>query len=88
MIDVVRKIIQLKNAPYKGLQYDIVEYPGYFTIRLYRDNFDSFPDTKRLAFSEWISEIIKNVRASGVDIYLEVYNDRQSSVHSQRAGGG
>lgn len=87
MIDVIRNTIQLKAAPYRGLEYDIVEYPGYFTMRLYRDNFDSFPDTKRLAFSEWISEIIKNVRATGIDFYLEVYSDRQSSIHSQRVSG-
>lgn len=82
MIDTIKNVISLKAAPYRGLEYDIVEYPGYYTMRLYRDNFDSFPDNKRLAFSEWISEIIKNTRAVGIDFYLEVYNDRESGIHS------
>ncbi len=72
---ILNAIINNTKAPARGLRYEIVEFETYLTIRLFRSNYDEMPDTKRLLFAEWVSEIMRQARAAGVNLYLEVYEN-------------
>jgi hypothetical protein len=47
--------------------------PEFWTVRLYRDNFDSFSAEDRLVISNWINELIRNIRTFQPLFYLEVH---------------
>lgn len=84
MIKQIKDIIAINKPPFHGLRYDLVEFKDYYTIRLYRDNFDVLPSTHRLAFSEWISEVIKIARLSDIRLYLEVFDHAyEPGIHSK-----
>lgn len=83
MIERIKELISLRPAPFHGMVYDLVEYGTYHTIRLYRDNFEEFSESQRLALSEWLSDIIKIARLSDIPLYLEVF-DHASNQGSRR----
>lgn len=58
---LINQVFHLKPAP-KGLIADLVWFPdGYYTIRLYRDNFDSLPESTRVSATEWVLETLTNM---------------------------
>lgn len=58
---ILYDIFHMKPAP-KHLIADFIEYPeGYFAVRLYRDNFDSLPESTRVAATEWAMETLTNL---------------------------
>jgi len=83
-VNPVRSIFQSMPAP-RPVVADLVHFdeipddgqgngnPEYWTIRLYRDNFDRFSAEDRLVISNWVSDVIKNIRLIQPLIYLEVY---------------
>lgn len=57
---------------------EIEEEPGQFrpefwTVRLYRDNFDAFSKEDQLVIFNWVSDIIKSMRAVEPRSYVEVH---------------
>jgi hypothetical protein len=77
--EVVRQIFKMMPAP-RPVVADLVHFeevpdesPEYWTIRLYRDNFDKFPAEDRLVISNWVSDVIRNIRLIQPLVYLEVH---------------
>lgn len=47
--------------------------PEYWTVRLYRDNFNFFTGEDRLRIFNWVSDIIKSMRVIEPRSYVEVH---------------
>lgn len=47
--------------------------PQFWTIRLYRDDFDSFSGEDRMAIFNWVSDTIKSIRAVEPNCWVEVH---------------
>lgn len=47
--------------------------PEFWTLRLYRDNFDQFSAEDRLVISNWVTDVIKAMRLFQPLFYLEVH---------------
>jgi hypothetical protein len=51
----IHDVFHMKRPP-RGVLVDLVEYDGYFALRLYRENFDSLPESKRVSVLEWVND--------------------------------
>lgn len=47
--------------------------PQFWTVRLYRDNFDSFSGEDRLVIFNWVSDTIKKMRIFNPNVWVEVF---------------
>ena len=58
----VHAAFSLKPAP-RRLLADLCDYNfgEWYTIRLYRDNFDSLPESTRVAATEWVLETLSRM---------------------------
>lgn len=67
-------LFHLKPAP-RGLIADLGfrlgDFGVYYLIFLYRDNFDSLPESARLAATEWVLETRNRMNAAGIAVDLE-----------------
>jgi hypothetical protein len=75
-LEEVQALFRLTKPP-AGLVVDLVEYQDegdlvYYTIRLYRDNFDKLTQMNQFATADWLSKTIGNIKAL-VPCYLEVW---------------
>ena len=70
-LEEVRSLFRQKRIP-SGLLAELVEFEPYYTVRIYRDNFDKLALPDQLAAMNWIGETIGNIRTV-VDCYLEVW---------------
>lgn len=59
----IQKIAQTMKAPYPGFVFDIVEFPSYLAIRVYRDNVESFSDSQKVTLAEWLYKLRDTIRA-------------------------
>lgn len=60
----LRSIFLSKEAPYKGVIVDIVEYPqDTYALRMYNDNIESYSDPQKLSIFEWIKERLETIEA-------------------------
>lgn len=75
----VRMAFNRKPSPRDGLIAHLhyfkesIESPEFWTVRLYRDNFDSFTAEDRMVIFNWVSDIIKDMRVFEPRSYVEVY---------------
>lgn len=73
----VQSLFRMTKPP-AGLVADLVEftdedgYPEYYTIRLYRDNFDKLTQMTRHATADWLQVQIHNISLL-YRCYLEVW---------------
>lgn len=67
----VQALFRMHNPP-AGLLAHLVEFEAYFTIRLYRDNFDKLTNMDRFATATWLQNVIGNISVL-VPCYLEVW---------------
>jgi hypothetical protein len=51
---------------------DLEGEPSYYTIRLYRDNFDKLTNIDRFATARWLETTIGNIQVV-IPCYLEVW---------------
>jgi hypothetical protein len=70
-INEVMALFRTKKPP-AGLLADLVEFESYFTVRVYRDNFDKLALPDQLAAMNWINTTMESIRVL-VDCYLEVW---------------
>jgi hypothetical protein len=71
--DEVKRIVKEIKAPYPNFIYDVVEYPRWLTLRMYRDNFELFSDPKRETLALWFGEQIARIQKTGIPCYAEVF---------------
>jgi hypothetical protein len=71
--DEVRRIVKEVKAPYPTFIYDVVEYPRWLTLRMYRDNFELFNDSRREELAQWFGLQISRIRKTGIPCYAEVF---------------
>jgi hypothetical protein len=67
----VQQLFHMYPAP-AGLLADLVEFEAYYTIRLYRDNFDKLTNMDRFATADWLQKVIQAISVL-VPCYLEVW---------------
>lgn len=81
MIHPVRLAFKSKPAP-RPVVADLVYHeagqvdkyaPEYWTLRLYRDNFDSFPTEDRWVIFNWVNDVLSEMRKFDENCTLEVY---------------
>lgn len=83
--EAVRAIFRSKPSPRMGVVAHLVFHPpqidnsvppeitpSFWTVRLYRDNFDSFSVEDRIVIHNWVSDIISSVREIEPRCYMEV----------------
>lgn len=74
----VRQIFRRNPSP-RPVVADLVHFASgaeneeYWTIRLYRDNFDSFSKEDQLVIFNWVSDVIRLIRMIEPNCYVEVY---------------
>lgn len=83
MIHPVRLAFKRKASPRENLVAHLIHHPEreeegqllpeFWTVRLYRDNFDSFSAEDRLVIFNWVSDIIKDMRVFEPRSYVEVH---------------
>lgn len=69
----VQRIVKGDKAPSPRFIYDVVEYPHWLTLRMYRDNFELFSDDQRVMLAEWFAGQIKKINGLGIPCYAEVF---------------
>lgn len=78
LLHPVRKIFRSMPAP-RPVVCDLVHFrqvgetPEFWTIRLYRDDFDRNTAEDKLVIFNWVSEMVKTVRMIEPNCYVEVY---------------
>jgi hypothetical protein len=74
--DQVKAVVEIAKtkAPYKGFVFNVAEYEGYLTLRLYRDNYEEFSEDQKVALGIWISDLMVSIRAI-TPCYLEVFEN-------------
>ena len=70
---VLQEIVKNGKAPYSKFIIDIVEYPGWWALRLYRDNIESYSENQKVALFEYVNGLLILSEKAGVKTYLEVY---------------
>jgi len=76
----VRQIFKALPAP-RPIVADLVHFeevnetPEFWTLRVYRDSFESFNAEDKLVIHNWISDVIKNIRLVEPNCWLEVYEN-------------
>lgn len=55
-----------------GMQAEVVEYPTYLVLRLFRGNFNKLNNPEQIKAMVQVGDFIQSVRSAGVDCYLEV----------------
>ena len=58
--------------PYRNLIVDLVEFKEWWTVRLYRHNFEEFATSQKDVIALWVSELMNNLSLFDT-VYLEVY---------------
>lgn len=71
--DEVKRIVKEIKAPSPRFIYDVVEYPHWLTLRMYRDNFELFPDSQREELAQWFGLQISRIRKTGIPCFAEVF---------------
>lgn len=66
----VQKIFKTMKAPYQGFIVDIVEYPDYLALRVYRDNIESFSEPQKVALAEYLYRLRDAIK-SEVNCHIE-----------------
>jgi hypothetical protein len=56
------------------------DYPEWWTIRLYNDDFQSFSAEDRVVIFNWASDIIKTMRESGILVWPEKFEKAPEGV--------
>lgn len=74
----VRQIFRKNPAP-RPVVADLVHFPSgadneeYWTLRLYRDNFETFSAEDKLVIFNWASDTIRLMRMVEPNSYVEVH---------------
>jgi hypothetical protein len=53
-IPEAQRIFKSIKSPVNGFIVDVVEYPDYLALRVYRDNVESFSEPQKLACAEYL----------------------------------
>lgn len=67
----VRDVFRMHTPP-AGLLADLVEFETYYTIRLYRENFDKLTNMVRHSTADWLQKTIQAIEML-IPCYLEVW---------------
>lgn len=59
--EIIKKYLAEHRAPARGLIIDIVNYRDHIGLRLYRDNFNEFPDSIQQDLVEWLEKTLKDL---------------------------
>jgi hypothetical protein len=59
----VQKIFKTMKCPVPGFIVDIVEYPDYLELRVYKDNIESFSEPKKLVAAEYLFQLRDAIRS-------------------------
>ncbi|AVD99313.1 hypothetical protein SEA_BILLNYE_136 [Streptomyces phage BillNye] len=70
----VQKIFKSMKCPVQGFIVDIVEYPDYLALRVYKDNIESFSEPKKLAAAEYLYKLRDAIR-SEVNCHIQGVTD-------------
>jgi hypothetical protein len=70
----VQRIFKTMRAPVQGFIVDIVEYPDYLALRVYKDNIESFSEPQKLALAEYLYKLRDAIR-SEVNCHIEGVTD-------------
>lgn len=72
----IRRIHKSIKCKYPGLIWDIIEYDGYLTMCLYRNNFGRLaPVIQEYVANEFIPTVMQKTWDADTPIYLEVRNE-------------
>jgi hypothetical protein len=66
----VQKIFKETKCPYPNFIVDIVEYPDYLGLRVYRDIIESYSEPQKLALAEYLYNVRDAIR-SEVSCHIE-----------------
>jgi hypothetical protein len=66
----IKKIVRETRAPYRGLIVDVVEWPDYLELRVYKDNIESFSEPQKVALAEHLYRIRDAIRLTGTKCHL------------------
>lgn len=70
----IQKIFKTMKAPYPGFVVDIVEFPDYLSLRVYKGNIESFSDNHKVALAEYLFKLRDAIR-SEVNCHIEGVED-------------
>ncbi|QWT30042.1 hypothetical protein SEA_TUNATARTARE_174 [Streptomyces phage TunaTartare] len=74
----VQKIFKTIRPPYPNFIVDIVEYPDYLALRVYKDNVESFSEPQKIGLSEYLYRLRDTIR-SEVNCHIEGVTDAPPS---------
>lgn len=72
--NTVKRIFKTIKAPYPNFIVDIVEYPDYLALRIYKDNIESFSEPQKVALAEYLYKLRDAIR-SEVNCHFEGVKD-------------
>lgn len=70
----VQKVFKTMKPPLPGFIVDVIEYPQYLALRVYKDNVESYSEPQKVALSHYIYELEQAIRSCGVSVILDGVN--------------
>lgn len=59
----VQGIFHSIRPPYQGLIVDVIEYPDYLALRVYKSNIESFSESQKVALAEYLYQLRDAIRS-------------------------
>lgn len=59
----VQRLFHEIKPPYPGLIVDVVEYPDYLALRVYKSNIESFSESQKVALAEYLYRLRDSIRS-------------------------
>lgn len=67
----VERVFKNTPAPYSGIIVDLIEYPDYLALRVYKNNIEDFSESQKISIAEYLYVLRDTIRDLGVKCHLE-----------------
>ncbi|QIQ63036.1 hypothetical protein SEA_MOAB_176 [Streptomyces phage Moab] len=61
--ETVQKVFKSIRPPYPNFIVDMVEYEDYLSLRVYKDNIESFSENQKIALAEYLYQLRDAIRS-------------------------
>ncbi|AXH49285.1 hypothetical protein HWB76_gp117 [Streptomyces phage Blueeyedbeauty] len=75
----VQRIFKTMKPPYNGFIVDMVEYPDYLALRVYKPNIEEFSEMQKVALAEYLFQLRDTIRSEEVKCHIEGVTDAPPS---------
>lgn len=80
----IQKIFKTMKAPYPGFIVDVVEYPDYLALRVYKPNIEEFSEMQKVSLAEYLYQLRDAIKSEDVKCHIEGVENAPPSGRNPR----